>query len=295
VRAIPFHEWPVFLAERTAELRLSLGAFAGRHQPVKLDVQRRHHFESHLVRLLLQGHVDVDLPEQQHRLEAGDLLWIAPGIDWVERFDPEDVPPVYLRFRLEVTRAGEPVSLKNDHRIFRSAGHTRLLMEKLVGELSAPGKPSPPMLLGLLLCLVMELTRHESADEPLPDGERRLLSQREIQALQAFFNERFHEGLTPGDLAQHVGLSPDYFSRLFHKSFQVSPRQWLLRERLRLAMDALADTDLPIKEIADSYGFCDVYYFSRQFKSYTGLPPSQFRRNTRQVSSLPTAASDPPP
>jgi len=281
VKTVPLAEWPEFLAGRAARLRFSLGAFAGRMKPATLDVERRHHFESHLIRLLLQGHVDVEFGGNRQRLEAGDLLWIAPGVDWMERFDPNFTPPVFLRFRLEVMADGEPVTVEKDHRIFRSLTHARIPLENLVGELSSPGRFAEPLLQGLLLCLVTELARHEATEHDPMAYERRVLSREEIAVLREYFTANLQNTPTPMDLAKRVGLSLDYFSRVFHQTFQVSPRQWLLHERIRLAMDAIVDTDLPIKEIAETYGFCDVFYFSRQYKRHTGVPPAQYRRDAR--------------
>ena len=37
-------------------------------------------------------------------------------------------------------------------------------------------------------------------------------------------------------------------------------------------------TDLPVKEIAEQLGYSDVYFFTRQFHRYIGLPPAKFRK-----------------
>jgi AraC-like DNA-binding protein len=41
--------------------------------------------------------------------------------------------------------------------------------------------------------------------------------------------------INPASLARSLGLSPDYFSRLFRNAFGLPPRSWLMRERIRLA------------------------------------------------------------
>ncbi len=67
----------------------------------------------------------------------------------------------------------------------------------------------------------------------LPAGQR--------DRLCRLVRERIADQLAPDDLARAVGLSGDYFARLFRASFGVSPRQWLADERIRAAARLLHD------------------------------------------------------
>jgi len=46
----------------------------------------------------------------------------------------------------------------------------------------------------------------------------------------------------------------------------------------KIQYDLLNGTS-PIKNLAEKYGFSDVYTFSRQFRKYTGATPAAFRKN----------------
>jgi AraC-like DNA-binding protein len=72
--------------------------------------------------------------------------------------------------------------------------------------------------------------------------------------------------------------SPSHIRRLFRKHLRTSPHQWLLRERLMHAQTLIADSAMPMVEIAEKCGFCDVYHFSREFKRSIGTPPAAWRR-----------------
>ena len=85
---------------------------------------------------------------------------------------------------------------------------------------------------------------------------------------------------TPRDLAVELHLSADYFSRAFRRTFSVSPRRWLLNERIRLAAMLLAKPGLSVSEVAYQFGYRDVYLFSRQFKQVFGLSPRFFQRHS---------------
>ena len=64
---------------------------------------------------------------------------------------------------------------------------------------------------------------------------------------------------------------------LFKQATGLSPKQFQLEARIGRAVRLLADSDLPIREIADQTGFESVYHFSRQFKRMRGVSPAHFR------------------
>lgn len=80
-------------------------------------------------------------------------------------------------------------------------------------------------------------------------------------------------------LAAELELSVDHFIRGFRRRFGISPGQFRSRERLRLAAHRLRAGDEPIKAIARACGFADTYAFSRAFRRYLGVLPSDVRAN----------------
>ena len=78
-------------------------------------------------------------------------------------------------------------------------------------------------------------------------------------------------------MAQGMNMSPEHFSRVFHKVTGQSPRDFLLHTRLMRARHLLAETDLSIADIAEQLGYADLFFFSRQFKQKVGIPPSVYR------------------
>ncbi|WAH61770.1 helix-turn-helix transcriptional regulator (plasmid) [Pseudomonas silvicola] len=73
-------------------------------------------------------------------------------------------------------------------------------------------------------------------------------------------------------------LTADYLSRMFQKALGVGPKQYLLRTRMNMAKSLLQDASLPIKVIACSVGYNDQLHFSRAFKQYFDLPPTEWRK-----------------
>ncbi len=81
--------------------------------------------------------------------------------------------------------------------------------------------------------------------------------------------------------ARQAGLSEFHFLRLFSRVLGVTPKQYVIRARLRRAARLLADDTRPITEIAFAVGFGDLSNFVRTFHRAAGLSPRAFRRAAR--------------
>ena len=79
------------------------------------------------------------------------------------------------------------------------------------------------------------------------------------------------------EMANAVNLSRWHFTRKFTEIEGISPHDFLLSLRMRLARRLLLTTNLSIKEIAEMCGFKDSAYFSRVFKKANNLTPPEYR------------------
>ena len=73
-------------------------------------------------------------------------------------------------------------------------------------------------------------------------------------------------------------LSVDRFSHSFKENIGISPKQYILKMRVGVACELLANTGLDISAIAENIGITDINYFCRIIKKYTGKTPSYFRK-----------------
>jgi AraC family transcriptional regulator, regulatory protein of adaptative response / DNA-3-methyladenine glycosylase II len=81
-------------------------------------------------------------------------------------------------------------------------------------------------------------------------------------------------------LAARLGVSDRHLRRVFEERLGVSPLQYLLTRKLLTAKQLLADTDLPVTQIALASGFASVRRFNAAFLEHYRLNPTQLRRET---------------
>ena len=126
----------------------------------------------------------------------------------------------------------------------------------------------------LVYRLLMELAELAAppGQTPLSQDIHRLLPV--IRILES----RLAESWTVHSIADLLGVSPQHLGRLFGRSLNQSPLDYLLSLRINRARTLLVDRpDLRIHEIAQSVGYEDVNHFIRRFRQRVGSTPGQFR------------------
>ncbi len=83
---------------------------------------------------------------------------------------------------------------------------------------------------------------------------------------------------TVEELAAVRGTARETFSRKFSAAIGVSPKQFLTRALLNRACSLLLRGNRLAREVAFELGFSNEFYFSRFFRTHTGLPPHKFRK-----------------
>jgi LacI family transcriptional regulator len=108
------------------------------------------------------------------------------------------------------------------------------------------------------------------------------IEDRAISLAVRFIREHACEGITVGDVLDGLHLSRSVFERRFARIFGRTPKAEILRTQLDRVKRLLAETDLPLKQIASKTGFQYPEYMSAAFKERTGQTPGEFRRSSQQ-------------
>ena len=98
-----------------------------------------------------------------------------------------------------------------------------------------------------------------------------------IDRAKEYIDENFRKDISLDDVSREVDISPYYFSKLFKQETGKNFIEHLTEIRLKNARELLQDSQLSIKEICAQSGYSDPNYFSRIFKKYEGVTPSEFR------------------
>jgi transcriptional regulator GlxA family with amidase domain len=117
--------------------------------------------------------------------------------------------------------------------------------------------------------------RHRTAS--LTDS-RQLEIIRKIDESILYMSQHLNMPLRVATLAARTSLSKSHFNVLFKRYVGSTPIDYFIRLRLQQACRLLQDTEMSVKAIAYTLGYDDPFYFSRIFKSFNRIAPSQYRR-----------------
>jgi len=78
-------------------------------------------------------------------------------------------------------------------------------------------------------------------------------------------------------LAATAGISEAYFRRIYSEIYGMTPMQALMELRMKKAVELLRSDYSSIESVAEAVGYRSIYNFSKMFKKYYGVSPSEFK------------------
>ena len=84
------------------------------------------------------------------------------------------------------------------------------------------------------------------------------------------------------EIAQHAHMSKYYMCRKFKQDTGTTIGHYIKHQRIYLAQKLLNETTKPIAVIALDCGFNDISHFTKAFKAFVKVTPSEYRRRKNQ-------------
>ncbi|MFP3042578.1 helix-turn-helix domain-containing protein [Treponema primitia] len=107
-----------------------------------------------------------------------------------------------------------------------------------------------------------------------------------LRKAERYIWENYTRKVSLQEVANASGLSAPYFSTVFKEEMGENLSSYLNRLRIDRASGLLMETELSLSEIAGFCGFDDQSWFSKIFKSYTGMSPGKYRDQNRSSSKV---------
>ncbi len=91
--------------------------------------------------------------------------------------------------------------------------------------------------------------------------------------------ENIYNGIRVQELAEQLGLTPQYLSKLFKKEVGTTVSEYIMSRRIQAAENMLKFSEYPPLDIGNYLGFSSHSHFIACFRKYTGMTPKQYREN----------------
>jgi AraC-like DNA-binding protein len=155
----------------------------------------------------------------------------------------------------------------------RTLAQVRTLFERLAGEYEQRLSRHALMIQSLLTELFILLDRERDRDTT---GAAAVVPAN-VNALMHHIQEHYSDEFSLEELAARMGLTPAYFSRLFHEKTGKPLFEFINSIRIQKACQLLKRTGLPVIEIAYAVGYNNLSFFNRYFRKLMRMSPREYR------------------
>ncbi|MGN6714981.1 response regulator transcription factor [Anaerocolumna jejuensis] len=118
----------------------------------------------------------------------------------------------------------------------------------------------------------MDFTKTEEEEQSISAGEVAAI-------IKDYIDKNYSQNLKLSYFSDKYYFSKEYLSKIFKANYKIGIYEYVLQVRMERAKELLLDESLKIQWISDRLGYTDSNYFSKAFRNYYGITPSQFRKN----------------
>lgn len=220
---------------------------------------------------VIDGQLSIDIDGSEHIAKKGSAVIFPPKY----KYKYGGKPPVHYlyvhftgsyadKFLRECGFDNLPCIIENDFSVELERRFNLLINTFLFNESLSIQKCA---------CLLQEILIdiYKDAEEKANDSP--------LGASLKYIHSSFRSKIEIPYLANLENLSNSRYITLFKKQMGKSPNEYIIDLRLQLAKNLLDNTNMSIRQISESVGYNDQYFFSRLFKKHLGISPQNYRKN----------------
>mgnify|MGYP000068723293 FL=1 len=132
---------------------------------------------------------------------------------------------------------------------------------------------------GILLLLLSKVGTFIEDSKELPERKSRQNSESHVQRAISIVEDFYGRDLTVQYIADKLGLNRSYLSEIFSKQMGVPLKKYILDFRITQSEEFLFTSDWSVDYISQICGFNSPSYFSKIFKEYHGISPTEYRKS----------------
>lgn len=105
-----------------------------------------------------------------------------------------------------------------------------------------------------------------------------------VKRALTYIHQNIHKCITREDVSNYLEMTPDHLCKMLKKECDLGTSDYINRYRIFKCQEYLiSNPNITINQAAARLGISDTNYFGRVFKKYTGLTPTEFKRNSLTI------------
>ena len=214
--------------------------------------------------------------DQLFSVQQGDAFLLLEGENQIYYSNPDNqFERIWINFRGPLSTALIEIYGLKDTAVFKNTNILCLMEEihKACHENKEPEAYKKQTALLFLKLIQFFADNRENAANVSHNAEQ----------MRAFLDMHILEDWKLSHIAAHFSFTKEHFIRVFRNTYGITPHQYILQSRIRIAMIMLVSTNNSISQIAEKLHFSDPHHFSDAFQKHVGFRPSLYRKKSRQT------------
>lgn len=212
-----------------------------------------------------------------YHLKQGDLIFYAP-MQFHTQSTFEKISSSYLtiNFKMNFNHAdllcNKIFSLKRD---------SYFIVTKLIEELSNDNLYSNDLSLCYLKELIIQMLRLDNSHfHSKPTTHMQQTYENELlNDILLYIDNNIYEKISVSTLCDHFCISTSMLHSLFRKNMNNTAKNYINELKLSKSKELIRNSTHTLSEISEMLGFSSIHYFSKKFKSYFNISPTEYSKS----------------
>lgn len=212
-----------------------------------------------------------------YHLKQGDLIFYAP-MQFHTQSTFEKISSSYLtiNFKMNFNHAdllcNKIFSLKRD---------SYFIVTKLIEELSNDNLYSNDLSLCYLKQLIIQMLRLDNSHfHSKPTTHMQQTYENELlNDILLYIDDNIYEKISVSTLCDHFCISTSMLHSLFRKNMNNTAKNYINELKLSKSKELIRNSTHTLSEISEMLGFSSIHYFSKKFKSYFSISPTEYSKS----------------
>ena len=212
-----------------------------------------------------------------YHLKQGDLIFYAP-MQFHTQSTFEKISSSYLtiNFKMNFNHAdllcNKIFSLKRD---------SYFIVTKLIEELSNDNLYSNDLSLCYLKQLIIQMLRLDNSQfHSKPTTHMQQTYENELlNDILLYIDDNIYEKISVSTLCDHFCISTSMLHSLFRKNMNNTAKNYINELKLSKSKELIRNSTHTLSEISEMLGFSSIHYFSKKFKSYFNISPTEYSKS----------------
>ena len=224
-----------------------------------------------------KGELLTTIDRVSYHLKQGDLIFYAPMLFHTQStFEKISSSYLTINFKMNFNHAdllcNKIFSLKRD---------SYFIVTKLIEELSNDNLYSNDLSLCYLKQLIIQMLRLDNSYfHSKPTTHMQQTYENELlNDILLYIDNNIYEKISVSTLCEHFCISTSMLHSLFRKNMNNTAKNYINELKLSKSKELIRNSTHTLSEISEMLGFSSIHYFSKKFKSYFNISPTEYSKS----------------